>query len=66
MLIESGDDFDVVAAVNRLDIHSRLTIGNAAAQFCAVIDTNFKRDEDRTSSSAIAFAYRLFLAQRDH
>ena len=62
MRIDS-DDRDALAVVNRLDIDSRLAIGNAAAQFCAVIDANFELDEDRVSKFEIELAYKLFQAQ---
>jgi hypothetical protein len=46
---------------------ARQAIGYAAARLSCVIEANFPGlDKERIENLAIEFAYRLFMAQRDH
>ena len=67
VLTDSDSDFNAVQAVRQLAEEDKAAIGYAAAQLCVVIESNFPGlDKDRIENLAIEFAYRLFMAQRDH
>jgi len=53
--------------VRQLSEGDKAAIGYAAAQLCVVIEANFPSlDQDRIENLAIGFAYKLFMARRDH
>jgi hypothetical protein len=67
MLTDNDSDFDVVEAMRQLPEEDKVAIGYADAQLSCVIEANFPGlDSERIENLAIEFAYRLFMAQRDH
>ena len=67
VLTDNDSDFDAVEAVRQLLEDDKAAIGYAAAQLACVIEAHFPGlDKDRIENLAIEFAYRLFMAQRDH
>jgi len=67
VLTDSHSDFDAVQAVRQLADEDKVAVGYAAAQLSCVIEANFPGlDGERIENLAVEFAYRLFMAQRDH
>lgn len=67
MLTDDDPGFDAVEAVRQLPEEDKAAIRYAAAQLSCVIEANFPGlDSERIENLAIEFAYRLFMAQRDH
>ena len=53
--------------MRQLAENDKAALGYAAAQLSCVIEANFPGlEKDRIENLAIGFAYRLFMAQRDH
>jgi hypothetical protein len=67
VLTDNDPDLDALEPVRQLADDDRAAIGYASAQLSCVIEANFPSlNPERIENLAIEFAYRLFLAQRDH